>query len=125
MATTKTGGSAHLPLDPRVADKLLDLLSTDNEFRRLFKKDPVAALAKVGHVPAKELLPRKGPPFTPPGPPATVPPVLGCMQVSRIATKAEVQASRDALRNYLTSAGTHTVVFCFEAGKVASSLRRK
>ena len=51
MATKKTvaqGKSA--PLDPKVADKLLDKLSTDNEFRRLFKKDPAAALAKVGHV---------------------------------------------------------------------------
>jgi putative modified peptide len=30
--------------------KLLDKLSTDNEFRRLFKKDAAAALAKVGYV---------------------------------------------------------------------------
>ena len=47
MATKK--GPAPAPLDPKVAKKLLDKLSTDNEFRRLFKKDAHAALAKVGY----------------------------------------------------------------------------
>ena len=43
MATKKTGVRAPA-LDPKVADKLLDKLSTDNDFRRLFKSDPAAAL---------------------------------------------------------------------------------
>ena len=47
MATKKGPKSA--PLDPKATKKLLDKLSTDNEFRRLFKKDTAAALAKVGH----------------------------------------------------------------------------
>lgn len=34
---------------PEVADKLLDKLSTDNDFRELFQKNPRAALRKVGH----------------------------------------------------------------------------
>ena len=42
-------GPKPAPLDPRVTRKLLDKLSTDNEFRRLFKKDAHAALAKVGY----------------------------------------------------------------------------
>lgn len=46
MATKK--GPAPAPLEPKVAKKLLDLLSTDNEFRRLFKKDAHAALVKAG-----------------------------------------------------------------------------
>ena len=46
MATKK--GAAPAPLEPKVAKKLLDLLSTDNEFRRLFKKDVPAALAQAG-----------------------------------------------------------------------------
>lgn len=46
MATKKGNGPA--PLEPKVAKKLLDLLSTDNEFRRLFKKDAHAALVKAG-----------------------------------------------------------------------------
>ena len=50
MATKKTGASGKAaPLDPKVASKLLDKLGTDNEFRRLFKKDPKAALIQAGH----------------------------------------------------------------------------
>ena len=47
MATKKGPKSA--PLDPKTTKKLLDKLSTDNEFRSLFKKDAAAALAKVGY----------------------------------------------------------------------------
>ena len=47
MATKK--GPKPAPLDPKVTKKLLDKLATDNEFRRLFKKDAGAALAKVGY----------------------------------------------------------------------------
>lgn len=47
MATKK--GAKPAPLDPKVTKKLLDKLSTDNEFRRLFKKDAHAALAQVGY----------------------------------------------------------------------------
>jgi putative modified peptide len=47
MTTKKGKGPA--PLDPKVTKKLLDKLSTDNEFRRLFKKDAGAALAQVGY----------------------------------------------------------------------------
>ena len=51
MATKKGKGPAPAPLEPKVAKKLLDLLSTDNEFRRLFKKDAHAALVKAGWKP--------------------------------------------------------------------------
>ncbi|MEO6155345.1 MAG: NHLP-related RiPP peptide [Thermomonas sp.] len=47
MATKK--GQQSAPLDPKTTKKLLDKLSTDNEFRSLFKKDAAAALAKVGY----------------------------------------------------------------------------
>ena len=42
-------GAKPAPLDPKVAKKLLDKLSTDNDFRRLFKKDAAAALSQVGY----------------------------------------------------------------------------
>ena len=42
-------GAKPAPLDRKVAKKLLDKLSTDNDFRRLFKKDAGAALAQVGY----------------------------------------------------------------------------
>ena len=49
MATKK--GPASAPMDAKAAKKLLDKLSTDNDFRRLFKQDAAAALAKVGYKP--------------------------------------------------------------------------
>jgi len=47
MASKK--GAKPAPLDPKVTKKLLDKLSTDNDFRRLFKKDAHAALTQVGY----------------------------------------------------------------------------
>ena len=99
MATKKTAGTKSAPLDPNVADKLLDLLSTDNEFRRLFKKDPQAALVKAGH---------RGPPFTPPGPPPVIPPIHGCCRVRRIAPKAEIIKARSAIKAMLLSGLSQT-----------------
>jgi len=79
MATKKSA-----PLDPKVADKLLDLLSTDNEFRRLFKKDPRAALIKAGMSATKDA--------------AALEAVAGCCQVARIAPKADVIRARKELQ---------------------------
>lgn len=107
MATKKTAGG-HVPLDPKTADKLLDLLGSDNEFRRLFKKDAAAALAEVGYAPAKDL------------------PARDFGKIGRIAPKAEIIAARTQLKNYLESPFTFSRCDnCFEAGKVASTLRRK
>jgi putative modified peptide len=74
MAKKKTA-----PLDPKVVDKLLDLLSEDNEFRRLFKNDPKSALLKAGL--------KDDPALT-----------AACCQVARIAPKADVIRARDSLR---------------------------
>lgn len=112
MATKNTGAAKSAPLDPKVADKLLDLLSTDNEFRRLFKKDPTVALEQIGH---------RVPSF---GPPPVVPPVM-CQSVQRIAPKQEFAAARDQLKAHLISAAIFTNPHCFEAGQVASRSRRK
>ena len=84
MATKKTAGRTPA-LDAKVADKLLDKLGTDNDFRRLFKKDPAAALVKVGH--PKDAAALTG----------------GCCQVQSIAPKAEIQRSRDELKTMLTA----------------------
>jgi putative modified peptide len=37
------------PFEPAVADRLLDLLGTDDDYRALFQRDPRAALTQVGH----------------------------------------------------------------------------
>ena len=93
MATKKTGASGKTaPLDPKVAGKLLDKLSTDNEFRRLFKKDPKAALISVGYKEPKEDGTGRKPN-----------PIYSCCQVERIAPKADVVKARDSLQALLTS----------------------
>ncbi|HEY0504493.1 MAG TPA: NHLP-related RiPP peptide [Lysobacter sp.] len=97
------------PLDAKVADKLLDLLSTDNEFRRLFKKDPAAALVKAGHRDAA-LSPDAA--------------VASCYSATHIASKQEIAKARTQLQAYLTSALAPSNPHCFEAGKVISSLSR-
>lgn len=85
MATKKTGASGKAaPLDPKVAGKLLDKLSTDNEFRRLFKKDPKAALSSVGYKEPKAAT-------------AGVKQVYDCCGVDSIAPKADIVKARDAL----------------------------
>lgn len=84
MATKKTGASTPA-LDPKIADKLLDKLSTDNEFRRLFKKDPAAALVKVGHPKDAALA------------------TAGCCQIQNIAPKAQIVKSRSELKAMLTA----------------------
>lgn len=113
MANTQ-GGAAHPPLDARAADKLLDLLSTDNEFRRLFKKDPWKALAQIGYQ----------------APPSMhglgqTQRTADCCTASSIAPKAEIAAARDRLHQMLTSATVFTTPHCFEAGGVDKALRRK
>ncbi|MGY1426248.1 NHLP-related RiPP peptide [Lysobacter sp. A289] len=100
-------GSGHPPMDPSVADKLLELLSTDDEFRALFKQDAEKALNQAGY-----FLPAGASP-------------LRCTQVDHLASKHEVAESREALKSHLTAAGPLTVIFCFEAGKVSSFLRSK
>ncbi|GAB3344617.1 NHLP-related RiPP peptide [Lysobacter tyrosinilyticus] len=87
------------PLDPKVADKLLDLLSTDNAFRRLFKKDPQAALAQAGHPEAKAALAaqRKGSPL----PESAALATAACCRVHRIAPKADILKARAELRAML------------------------
>lgn len=44
-------GNGPAPLDPKIVSKLLDLLSTDDAFRELFKQDAAAALAQIGYKP--------------------------------------------------------------------------
>jgi putative modified peptide len=101
----KTKGSK-LPLDPKVADKLLKLLSTDNAFRREFKKSPSDALARIGHS-------------------APISPELACASISAIAPKKEIAAASQDLKAYLTTAAALTNPHNFVAGEVAKSLKRR
>lgn len=94
MATKKTGASGKAaPLDPKVAGKLLDRLSTDNEFRRLFKKDPRAALIQAGYKLAKGDVAAN----------AALDRICGCISVQNIAPKADIIKARESLQSYLTA----------------------
>lgn len=82
-------GAKPAPLDPKVTRKLLDKLSTDNDFRRLFKQDVAGALAKVGHKPEAGQASQ-----------------FGCLQLKsgdRIAPKAKIQRDRAKLEHALNS----------------------
>lgn len=95
MATRKKGNGP-APLDPKVVKKLLDLLSTDNEFRRLFKKDAHAALLKAGHKPPVAL---KSAAAT-----TSATSAGACLQMtagSRIATKSQITRDRQKLEQVL------------------------
>lgn len=85
----KKKGPRPAPLEPKVVKKLLDKLSTDNEFRRLFKKDAHAALSKVGYKV-----------------PAGAASVGACMQMTstdRIAPKANIIRDREKLSENLAA----------------------
>ncbi len=91
MAIKKTGASGKAaPLDAKVAGKLLDKLGTDNEFRRLFKKDPLSALTRVGYKAPEQAL-------------AGLKSVDACLRVDSIAPKADILKARDALLENLVA----------------------
>lgn len=116
MTGDKIQGSGHEPLPPHVADKLLDLLSSDDEFRAQFKKDPAAALARIGHPTAEQYVGRES---------VSEGETFYCMTSDELASKEEIRQSREELKSFLTSNAAHTVIFCFEAGKTSSTLRSK
>jgi len=109
----KPGGKT--PLDPLVADRLLDLLSTDDEFRRLFAEDPLAALLEAGY----DLPEPKG------GDAVQFLPWLSCTMTGELASKQEIAESRELIREFVTGASALTVIFAFESGKISTTLTRK
>lgn len=91
MATKKPGKpAAHIAIEPAIADRLLDLLSTDNSFRRTFKKDPAAALLQIGHVPTKQ------------DDAGELDYLRASLAVERLATKERIAKSREEIRKMLT-----------------------
>lgn len=87
------------PFSSGVIDRLLDLLSTDDEFRELFQFDPRAALRFVGQETPAEILEIRG-----------SDPVM-CMAVVSLASKEEVKAARASLKVRLSKGPFHYSVF--------------
>lgn len=88
-------------LDPRVADRLLERLSEDDTFRKLFISNPTAALAEVGHLDdamsSAESVSDDA---------ASL--IDGCLQVSQLASKDVIAGARDELRKMLTAGLSQT-----------------
>lgn len=105
------------PLDIKVAEKLLDLLSVDNRFRRLFKNDPFAALIEVGYTFEINKIKNSNREvqFLPP---------LNCLLVEKLASKKEIAKSRAKILEFLTGSGNHHVIFAFESGKTQTFISK-
>lgn len=71
------------------ADRLLDLLSTDDDFRAKFQQDPRAALASIGHAPAADQNVVEG--------------AWMCCKVASLASKEDIARARGQLRSMLVS----------------------
>ena len=82
-----TKGPRPAPLHRDVADRLLDLLSSDDDFRALFQKDPHAALVQAGYEPV-----------------AGEPSGGECMQLApgaTLASKAQIASDREKLQGLM------------------------
>lgn len=89
---------------PEVADKLLDRLSTDDDFRELFQNDPSAALKQVGHEAPEKMRGVRG------SDPAM------CTNLNNgLASKEAIRAGRESMKAALTSTLAHNV-FSLSAG---------
>ena len=88
MAGPKTAA-----LEPKLADRLLDLLGSDDAFRELFQADPAAALAQIGYQ-----APAAGNTLAATGGRVSV---AGCIGVRALASKEQIQAARTELKSML------------------------
>lgn len=90
-------------ISDETADKLLDRLGSDDDFRALFQKDPRQALAAVGHAPAADSSVEEG--------------AWSCMSVSSLASKEQIRASRDTMRKHLVSARASAVPISLDVSR--------
>lgn len=97
-ATTTTA-----PLDSELADRLLDLLSTDDLFRERFQRDHMAALRSIGYEsPAPGLMTACG------AVPVAQPEAFRECKVTELAPKEAIAAARDEIRTMLLRGLTQT-----------------
>lgn len=91
-AATTAKKQCSAPLEPQVADRLLDLLSSTDAFRRLFKRNLGKALKQVGFVES-----------------TSAPSPFGCFfGNSKLASKAQIAEARDGIKAMLTRGLSHT-----------------
>ncbi|MBB3797280.1 putative modified peptide [Xanthomonas arboricola] len=83
-----------LKLDPAVASKLIDLLSTDDTFRALFVSNTMTALQQVGHTAPEDDLEAF---------------VRDCASSIQLADKDVIASARAQINTMLTSGTSHIV----------------
>lgn len=91
-ARTSAKGS---PLPLPIAEKLLDRLSSDDDFRTFFQKDPRAALSFLGYAEADLLANRDG--------------AWSCMNCDTMPDKNAFVQSREAFRKQLTTQANYII----------------
>jgi len=89
---------------PEVADKLLDKLSTDDDFRDLFEKNPGAALRQIGHETAEQHAGVRG-----------SDPAMCANLKNGLASKEAIRVGRGSMKAMLTSTQSQTI-FNLSAG---------
>lgn len=92
MAGPKTA-----PLEPKIIDRLLDLLGDSDKFRELFQQDPAAALELIGYQEPSIAQNAAGDSLTT----EDTPSILSCLNVSELASKEVIQAARKEIRGML------------------------
>jgi len=88
-----------LKLEASTASKLIELLSSDDNFRELFATDTLAALGKVGQAPNKELEAF----------------VAQCCSKVQLADKSKIAGAKAQIAGMLTS-GTNYTIPMLDAG---------
>lgn len=92
-----TSNAVSAPLSAELADRLLDLLSSDDGYRARFQRDPRAALHELGY---ESPLPGR---MTACGTlPVAQPESLIDCRVQDLASKEAIAAARDEIRSMLT-----------------------
>lgn len=94
MAGPKTA-----PLEPKIVDRLLDLLGDSDKFRELFQQSPATALELLGHT-EPVVAPSPAADSLTAGSQASVS-IMGCIAVSTLASKETIRAARQEIREML------------------------
>lgn len=101
MAEPKTA-----PLEPKIIDRLLDLLSDSDKFRELFQSAPAAALELIGHQEPTALQSLAADSIA--AEDTGLVAISGCLAVAELASKETIQAAREDLKSMLLQGLSHT-----------------
>lgn len=93
------------PLDPALADRLLDLLSTDDLFRERFQRDHLAALRTIGY---ESPTPGQMTACGEVSPAVAMEPLREC-KVKQLASKDLIREARAEIKSMLLSGLDQTV----------------